>query len=153
MWIRNLLTEKTLRTILPHVMLHIRLTTNFIHYHMKRTISILLIIFSLTSCLTTKHEITRSQPVTNESNSKLNNESNQSTLSSVALNDKDIEVRKLAVEKLTIQSTLSSVALNDNDAEIRKLAVSKLDIQSTLSSVALNDKDIEVRKLAVEKLT
>jgi len=89
----------------------------------------------------------------NVSDTKSNKFENQSTLSTVALNDSDVDVRKLAVSKLTIQSTLSTVALNDSDSEVRKLAVSKLTIQSTLSTVALNDSDVEVRKLAVSKLT
>ena len=42
--------------------------------------------------------------------------------------------------------------MNDRDAEVRKLAVGKLTIQSTISHVAMNDRDAEVRKLAMERL-
>jgi hypothetical protein len=119
---------------------------------MKKIITFLLLILSLTSCLTTKHEKIRSQSFTVISNTDSINYGNQSTLSSVALNDKDTEVRMLAVSKLNSQSILSKVALNDKDKEVRKLAVSKLTRQSTLSTVALNDKDSEVRKLALKLL-
>ncbi len=119
---------------------------------MKRTIAILLITLSLTSCLTRKHEEIRTQAIADVSNTESNNDGNPSTLSTEALNDSLNEVRKIADEKLTNQSTLSTVALNDDDAEIRKLAVSKLTIQSTLSTVALNDNDSEVRKLALKLL-
>jgi hypothetical protein len=119
---------------------------------MKRTITLLLLILSLTSCLTTKHEEIRSQSFTVNSITDTNNYGNQSALSLVALNDKDAEVRMLAVSKSDLQSTLSNVALNDKDKEVRKLAVSKLTLQSTLSIVALNDKDSEIRILALKLL-
>lgn len=121
-------------------------------YLMKRAIVFLLFILSLTSCFSGKVEITKSHSVISESDRESNHNGNQATFSSIALNDEDSEVRKLAVKMLTLQSTLSSVALNDIDPEVRLLAVSKLDLQSTLSSVALKDKDREVRKLALKRL-
>ena len=108
-------------------MLHIKRTTNFKHYHMKWTITILLITLSLTSCLISNH-------------------------SKVALNDNDNEVRKIAISNLTNQTTLSKLALNDNDSEVRKFAISKLTNQTTLSKLALNDNDSEIRKLALKRL-
>jgi hypothetical protein len=42
------------------------------------------------------------------------------------MNDKDVEVRKLAIGKLTNQNTLSYIAKNDGNSEIRKLALKRL---------------------------
>ena len=78
--------------------------------------------------------------------------SDQNMLSNVALNDKDANVRKVAVQKLTDQNTLSLVALNDKDVDVRKLAVEKLTDQNTLSLVALNDENSEIRKMALKRL-
>ncbi|MFI2744157.1 hypothetical protein ACG2LH_15595 [Zhouia sp. PK063] len=120
---------------------------------MKRKFEILFIILlTMTACSAVKQEKGISSTTTIESNFESKTFTSQSKLSAIALNDSDNEVRKSAVEKLTIQSTLSTVALNDSDSDIRKLAVSKLTIQSTLSTVALNDKDSDVRKLALKRL-
>src|SRR5690554_6353773 len=121
---------------------------------MKRLFGILFVILLiLSSCATVKQEKEISQTTTIECNSDSQDFKSQSTLSHIALNDRDSEVRKLAIKKLTTQSTLSHVALNDKDSEVRKLAIKKLTTQSTLSHVALNDSDVEIRKLAISKLT
>ena len=93
---------------------------------MKNTLTLLLVVLSLTSCLTSKQKETTNLSNPNINSTETYNSGNQSTLSNVALNDNDTEVRKLAVSKLIIQSTLSNVALNDKDAEVRKLAIKRL---------------------------
>ena len=52
--------------------------------------------------------------------------SNQQTISYVAANDKDPEVRKLAVEKSINQQTISYVAANDKDPDVRKAALQRV---------------------------
>ena len=47
----------------------------------------------------------------------------QSTISSVALTDKDPKVRIAAIEQSTSQSTISSVALNDKNSKVRIAAL------------------------------
>ena len=89
---------------------------------------------------------------TSKRKSSIEKPTNQSTISYVALNDKDPAVRKLALEKSTNQSTISYVALNDKDPAIRKVALEKSTNQSTISYVALNDKDPVIRKFALEKI-
>src|SRR5690554_8051921 len=75
---------------------------------MKRLFGILFVILLiLSSCATVKQEKEISQTTTIECNSDSQDFKSQSTLSHIALNDRDSEVRKLAIKKLTIQSTLS----------------------------------------------
>ena len=70
-----------------------------------------------------------------------------------ALNDKDSEIRKLAIAKSTDQGVFRHVALNDKDPEIRKLAIARSTDQGVFRHVALNDKDSEIRKLAIARST
>lgn len=91
--------------------------------------------------------------ITTENQAISGDRTNEATLSYVAMNDDDNEVRKLAVGKLSSEATLSYVAMNDKDNEVRKLAVGKQSSESTLAYVAMNDSDVEVRKLAVGRST
>ena len=70
----------------------------------------------------------------------------------VARFDKDPEVRKLAVNKMTSEPNLFHVACHDKDPEVRKLAVNRMTSKTNLSHVSKFDKDSEVRKLAIERL-
>ncbi len=71
----------------------------------------------------------------------------------IAKNDEDIEIRKLALSKITTQHNIADIAKNDKDPEIRKLAVKKLTTQHEIINIAKNDEDIEIRKLALSKIT
>ena len=88
----------------------------------------------------------------NSSEVTLEKSTNQSTISYVAVNDRDPEVRIAALEKSTNQSTISSVAVNDRDPKVRIAALEKSTNQSTISSVAVNDRDPEVRIAALKLL-
>ena len=79
---------------------------------MKKTFAFLIIILSLASCrISIRHEIQGGQQTVSFDNADMVDD--QATISDVALNDPDPEVRKSAISKLTLQSTLSGVALND----------------------------------------
>ena len=78
--------------------------------------------------------------------------SGESVFKEIALNDKDIELRKLAMSRLNDQSVFKEIALNDKNLELRKLAMSLLNDQSAFKEIALNDKNLELRKLAMSRL-
>ena len=63
-----------------------------------------------------------------------------------ALNDKDTEIRKLAIARTTDQSVFRHVALNDKDPEIRKLAITRTTDQGVFQQIALDDEDSEIKK-------
>jgi len=77
----------------------------------------------------------------------------QSLLTRVALVAVSPDVRKAAVGKLTDQSLLAKVALEAEDSDVCEAAVRKLTDQSLLAKVALEAWDPGVREAAVEKLT
>ena len=71
----------------------------------------------------------------------------------VASFDKDSEIRKLAVSKMTSEANLFHIASFDKNAEVRKLAASKITSEPNLFHIASFDKDSEVRKVAVGRMT
>jgi hypothetical protein len=77
----------------------------------------------------------------------------QTSLTKIAIEDKDIANRKIAVEKLTDQTLLSKIAINDKNEWVRTAAVDKLTDQTLLSKIAIEDEDHWVRQAAVKKLT
>lgn len=76
----------------------------------------------------------------------------QQALVRIAQTDPDLEMRILAINKLTFQPTLGSIAQQDDDPELRKLAISRLTFQPTLGAIAQKDEDPEIRKAAIRKL-
>ena len=80
------------------------------------------------------------------------NTTDQALLGKIALQDKDLYVRRAAVEKLTDQALLGKIALQDKDLYVRLAAVKKLTDQALLGKIALQDKDKDVRVVAVEEL-
>jgi hypothetical protein len=77
----------------------------------------------------------------------------QQLLAKIAVEDKNPDVRKSAVQKLTEQATLAKVALGDENPEIRSASVDKLTDQTLLEKLAVDDKYDDVRQAAVPKLT
>lgn len=61
---------------------------------------LLSVILSLISCVTTKHDEIKSRSISKVSDTESIYYENQPTLSSVALNDNDAEIRKLALKLL-----------------------------------------------------
>lgn len=93
---------------------------------MRKTNLFLLIVVLLTSCTSGIKCSIDTKLFSQVSYIEPQSYANQNTLSNIALNDENVDVRKLAVEKLTNQNTLSSVAMNDENGEIRKLALKRL---------------------------
>ncbi len=67
---------------------------------MKKTAIFLISLLTLVSCFHGKVEIKRNRSVVTTESSSDKNSQSQSTLSHIALNDKDAEVRKLAIQRL-----------------------------------------------------
>ena len=63
-----------------------------------------------------------------------------------------VTVQAQGVERSTNQSTISSVAVNDRDPKVRIAALNRSTNQSTISSVAVNDRDSDVRETALQML-
>ncbi|WP_234445930.1 hypothetical protein, partial [Carboxylicivirga marina] len=72
---------------------------------MKKSILLLVIIVSVLSCSSEKQVTDKGHTITEEINSEANDYTNQSTLSHVAINDSDKDIRKSAIQRLTSQST------------------------------------------------
>jgi len=79
--------------------------------------------------------------------------SDQATLAKTALEAKESEVRRAAVERLTDQALLAKVAVEAKDVSVRTLATAKVTNQTLLAKIALGDRESEVRRAAVERLT
>ncbi|MEI7832657.1 MAG: SUMF1/EgtB/PvdO family nonheme iron enzyme [bacterium] len=75
----------------------------------------------------------------------------QAKLSSIALEDKDADIRLSAVGRLMDQALLGKLVVESNDVDVRVLAVWKLDDLTVLAGVAKNDKDAGVRQAAINK--
>ncbi|MDR2472027.1 MAG: hypothetical protein LBD53_00505 [Tannerella sp.] len=65
----------------------------------------------------------------------------------------DMEIRMLAVKKLTDQKILKKVALKDSFDSVRLAAVKKITDEAVLKDVAFNDEYSYIRQAAVDKLT
>ena len=88
------------------------------------------------------------------------NLTDQTVLTTVALQDKEPSVRVAAVRKLTDQALLAKFVLQDKEPGVRIAAVKKLTDQVLLAKVALQDKEPDVRiaasaarQLLVESVT
>jgi len=77
----------------------------------------------------------------------------QSLLAKIVLEDSNVGVRSAAVINLTDQALLAKVALEGTDASARRTTVSKLSDQTLLARIAQEDQDAAVRRAAVAKLT
>lgn len=77
---------------------------------------------------------------------------NQSCMTKVVLNDRDADVRRAAVRKLSDETTLSLLAINDRDRDVRQAAVRKISDEKTLVLVAEKDADGSVRSTAKWRL-
>jgi len=82
----------------------------------------------------------------------IDNLEDDNSINTVALFDKNDDVRKEAVDLLKDQNTIKQVALFDKNSGIRLSAVALLTDQDGLKSVALFDKVAEIRKQATIKL-
>lgn len=74
------------------------------------------------------------------------------TLASVAITDKDWEVRLSAVSKVTDDAVLGRVARTGEVKWLRRAAVERLADRAVLADVARNDQDSDVRAAAVIRL-
>lgn len=74
-----------------------------------------------------------------------------SLLNDVALNDPNEFIVKLAVENTNFNNpeVIMAIAESGRDVEIRKLAVSKITDENALSDFALNDLDVFIRREAI----
>ena len=72
-------------------------------------------------------------------------------LNDVALNDPNEFIVKLAVENTNFNNpqVIIAIAESGRDVEIRKLAVSKITDENALSDFALNDSDVFIRREAI----
>ena len=112
-----------------------------------RLLVILFILFSLSSC-------NYSVRLNNSSEKMLSTSGSEDSLFfAIATTEKNMELRKSAISKMTFGPSLAAIVRTEKDPELRKLAVSKITFQPTLTQIAKTDKDPEVRKLAVEKMT
>lgn len=84
---------------------------------------------------------------------KLGKEDSLESLKDIINNEKDKNIRKTAISKISEQKVIAEICINDTDTEIREVALKKLKDQTALADVAINDKDITIKKLAVEKIS
>ena len=78
----------------------------------------------------------------------------QTLLSKIALTHQSSDVRGEAIEKLTDQVLLTKIALNsDEEAGNRVAAIEKIKSQAVLTRIVRTDHDQEVRQAAVERIT
>jgi hypothetical protein len=75
------------------------------------------------------------------------------TLAVIAVENRDSNTRKMAVERLADQSVIADIAKSDESPEVRMAAVQKLADQAALEQVARNDRVYLLRLTAVRKLT
>jgi hypothetical protein len=77
----------------------------------------------------------------------------QAELAEIALNEKDIQIRREAVAQITDQKFVAKVACEARDSGIRLTAVQALTDQVLLGNIAVKDRHWKVRLAAVERLT
>ena len=91
--------------------------------------------------------------VRNSAYKKMGKEDCQQALIDVVRNDKNKNVRKVAVEKITDQKVLVDIAKNDKAYSVHKAAIEKIIDQKVIVDIAKNDTTYSVRKAAIERLT
>jgi hypothetical protein len=77
----------------------------------------------------------------------------QTKLAKIAVEAKDTDVRKAALNKLTDQALLAKIAVEDEDADVCSAAVEKLTDQALLAKIAMEAKWSTVLSAAMDKLT
>ncbi len=77
----------------------------------------------------------------------------QNQLGKIAIEGKISSRSLAAVEKLTDQEALAKIAIEAWNSDIRRAAFGKLTDQSLLGKIAIGGEDRDVRRVAVEKLT
>lgn len=76
----------------------------------------------------------------------------ESFLKGVALNEKDLYVRRCALEKIHDESFLKGVVLNDDDSDVRSRALENIHDESFLKGVALDDDSWIVRESSLKNI-
>jgi hypothetical protein len=81
-----------------------------------------------------------------------NGPASQAELVEIAMNEKDLQMRKDAVTKMTDQKCIGKVACDARDSGVRLAAVQKLSDQALLGNIAVRERHWKVRMAAVERL-
>lgn len=115
--------------------------------HFLRVIALIVIASAIYSCasLTSTNDKARLRAV--------NKITDQSTLFKVALEDKSIEIKRIAFNKITDENYLNRFATESKDQTLRLEAVRKITDQNTLCKIALEDMSNEVKIAAFNKIT
>ncbi|GIW22118.1 MAG: hypothetical protein KatS3mg068_1125 [Candidatus Sericytochromatia bacterium] len=71
----------------------------------------------------------------------------------IALNDKDINAREIAIKKINNIDVLSKIAKYDNDNYIKILAISKINDENILLDILKNNDLIEICELCINKIS